>query len=270
MGEQECGGWAQKVEEEYCAAPLSCQSTTVTSPSTDVFQCNTPPRRGKTAFLGAVTVVFAVFILAAVGRATMVDASLLSTTKTPTTGNGFHHDGVSVPCDPDCDDPDAATFITYGPPGCDGTPLLVNRFFAVGDTELKEMNRLSIGCITTGGSLGMAALEGYIAAIEVLTRTEVATTQPRPLLQRPRGDDEDDEDHNGSSDNDNNVTTMVMVAMMTATTSTAERRTTTVTAPATASEAMTATTPMIATVTMKATRDDNGDDDGAGMVKATG
>ncbi|KAI0297303.1 hypothetical protein B0F90DRAFT_1740908 [Multifurca ochricompacta] len=61
-------------------------------------------------------------------------------------------------------------FVTYGPPDCDGSPVFVNRFFALGaHNELKENPaRLAIGRTGTGGSLGMAALEGYAAAIEVL------------------------------------------------------------------------------------------------------
>ncbi|KAH8994826.1 hypothetical protein EDB92DRAFT_228064 [Lactarius akahatsu] len=76
-------------------------------------------------------------------------------------------------------------FVTYGPPNCSGgTPLLVNRFFAVGaHNELKEMNRLSIGTTTTGGSLGMAALEGYAAAIEMFDSLKNGVNQKplRPL-----------------------------------------------------------------------------------------
>lgn len=61
-------------------------------------------------------------------------------------------------------------FVTYGPQDCDGSPLLVNRFFALGAVhELKDdPTKLALGRTTTGGSLGMAALEGYAAAIEVL------------------------------------------------------------------------------------------------------
>lgn len=61
-------------------------------------------------------------------------------------------------------------FITYGPQDCDGSPVFFNRFFAL-DTinELKgDPSKLAMGRTVTGGSLGMAALEGYAAAIEVL------------------------------------------------------------------------------------------------------
>ncbi|KAI9450141.1 hypothetical protein BJY52DRAFT_1304125 [Lactarius psammicola] len=75
-------------------------------------------------------------------------------------------------------------FVTYGPPDCDGSPVFVNRFFAVGvHNELKEMSRLSIGRTATGGSLGMAALEGYAAAIEMFDILKGGVNQKplRPL-----------------------------------------------------------------------------------------
>ena len=61
-------------------------------------------------------------------------------------------------------------FITYGPQDCDGSPVFFNRFFALGAlNELKDdPSKFSMGRTVTGGSLGMAALEGYAAAIEVL------------------------------------------------------------------------------------------------------
>jgi hypothetical protein len=61
-------------------------------------------------------------------------------------------------------------FITYGPQDCDGSPVFINRFFALGAiNELKDdPSKLAMGRTVTGGSLGMAALEGYAAAIEVL------------------------------------------------------------------------------------------------------
>ncbi|KAH9959667.1 hypothetical protein BC827DRAFT_1384663 [Russula dissimulans] len=60
-------------------------------------------------------------------------------------------------------------FVTYGPPDCDGSPLFINRYFALSVyNELKEdPRRLAIGRTAIGGSLGMAALEGYAAAIEM-------------------------------------------------------------------------------------------------------
>ena len=61
-------------------------------------------------------------------------------------------------------------FITYGPQDCDGSPLFFSRFCALGAiSELKDdPSKFAMGRTTTGGSLGMAALEGYAAAIEVL------------------------------------------------------------------------------------------------------
>jgi hypothetical protein len=62
-------------------------------------------------------------------------------------------------------------FITYGPQDCcDGSPVFLNRFFALSAiNELKDdPSKLAMGRTVTGGSLGMAALEGYAAAIEVL------------------------------------------------------------------------------------------------------
>lgn len=61
-------------------------------------------------------------------------------------------------------------FITYGPQDCDGSPVFLNRFFALGAlNDLKDdPSKLAMGRTVTGGSLGMAALEGYAAAIEVL------------------------------------------------------------------------------------------------------
>jgi len=61
-------------------------------------------------------------------------------------------------------------FITYGPQDCDGSPVFYNRFFALGaHNELKDdPSKFAMGRTVTGGSLGMAALEGYAAAIEVL------------------------------------------------------------------------------------------------------
>jgi hypothetical protein len=64
-------------------------------------------------------------------------------------------------------------FVTYGPQDCDGSPVFFNRFFALGAlNELKDdpnklATKLALGRTVTGGSLGMAALEGYAAAIEV-------------------------------------------------------------------------------------------------------
>ncbi|KAH9020898.1 hypothetical protein EDB85DRAFT_1895935 [Lactarius pseudohatsudake] len=157
---------------------------TVTSPSTDVFQCNTPPRRGKTD-------------------------DLLQTPhryRRPATRNGFHHGDVSVPCDPDRDDPDAAT---HDP---------VAHYFTL---PLHFRIPLNIPSdIVSGSSL---------------------TVHPI-VLQRPRGDDVDNDDHNGGSYNDNNATSMVVVAAVIATTSTAKRRTTTVTVAVTAVATTTTTT----------------------------
>ncbi|KAI9510732.1 hypothetical protein F5148DRAFT_1332188 [Russula earlei] len=75
--------------------------------------------------------------------------------------------------------------VTYGPPDCDGSPLFINRFFASGvPDELKEdPTRLAIGRTVTGGSLGMAALEGYAAAIEMFDNLKSGVNQKplRPL-----------------------------------------------------------------------------------------
>ena len=61
-------------------------------------------------------------------------------------------------------------FVTYGPQDCEASPIFVKRSFAIGTlNELKDnMTKLEIGRTATGGSLGMATLEGYAAAIEVL------------------------------------------------------------------------------------------------------
>ena len=68
-------------------------------------------------------------------------------------------------------------FVTYGPQDCDGSPVFVNRFFALGALgELKnDPSNLEMGRTVTGGSLGMAALEGYAAAIEVLVFRSIRT-----------------------------------------------------------------------------------------------
>jgi hypothetical protein len=60
-------------------------------------------------------------------------------------------------------------FITYGPQDCDGSPVFFNRFFALSAiNELKDdPSKFAMGRTATGGSLGMAALDGYAAAIEV-------------------------------------------------------------------------------------------------------
>lgn len=60
-------------------------------------------------------------------------------------------------------------FVTYGPQHCDNSPLFVKHFFALNAYDkLKDGPTLALGRTVTGGSLGMAVLEGYAAAIEVL------------------------------------------------------------------------------------------------------
>ena len=60
-------------------------------------------------------------------------------------------------------------FVTYGPQDCGISPVFFYRFFSLGSyNDLKDdPSKLSMGRTVTGGSLGMAALEGYAAAIEV-------------------------------------------------------------------------------------------------------
>ena len=59
-------------------------------------------------------------------------------------------------------------FVTYGHRG-DRVPVFFKRFFSVGaHNELKENPAIPFtGHVSTGGSEGMAALDGYAAAIEV-------------------------------------------------------------------------------------------------------
>ncbi|KAH9163599.1 hypothetical protein EDB89DRAFT_1912572 [Lactarius sanguifluus] len=186
----------------------------------------------------------------------MVDASPLSTTKTPTTSNGFHHDDVSVPCNPDCDGPDAAT---YDP----------NRRDSVSSSSF------------TVHPIVVTLHSSSIASSLIMVALAITTT-----AKPQRSDDEDDEDHNSSSNNDDNVTAVVIEAMMTlhvdgeATIDRSDRgcdgggndddddcevtmKTTITTARGNdrdGSDDRNATT--------KTTRDDNGNDDGAGMVQS--
>jgi hypothetical protein len=62
-------------------------------------------------------------------------------------------------------------FITYATADTYPTPLLARRFFAPLPLVIKELRedptKLGIGQTSSGGSRGMAALEGLVAAIEV-------------------------------------------------------------------------------------------------------
>jgi hypothetical protein len=62
-------------------------------------------------------------------------------------------------------------FVTYATADTRPSPLLCKRFFADLQPVTKEIKEepgnLGIGQTTSGGSRGMAALEGLVAAIEV-------------------------------------------------------------------------------------------------------
>lgn len=62
-------------------------------------------------------------------------------------------------------------FIAYGPANTQPSPLIEKRFFAALPTITKELrdeqHKLGIGRTSSGGSTGMAALEGLVASIEV-------------------------------------------------------------------------------------------------------
>lgn len=61
--------------------------------------------------------------------------------------------------------------MTYGTADTRPTPLLAKRFFVPVQSMTKELReepkKLGIGQTTSGGSRGMAALEGLVAALEV-------------------------------------------------------------------------------------------------------
>ena len=61
-------------------------------------------------------------------------------------------------------------FVTYATADVTPTPLLCKRFFADFQLVTKEMRespaKLGVGQTNSGGGLGMAALEGFVAAIE--------------------------------------------------------------------------------------------------------
>ena len=60
-------------------------------------------------------------------------------------------------------------FITYG---TQGTPIMCKNFFvdlmAVMAAIRDDTSKLGMGQTTCGGGMGMAALEGFVAAVEVL------------------------------------------------------------------------------------------------------
>jgi hypothetical protein len=62
-------------------------------------------------------------------------------------------------------------FVTYGTTDTRPTPLLAKRFFVPFQAVTKELreqpSNLGIGQTSSGGSGGMAALEGLVAAVEV-------------------------------------------------------------------------------------------------------
>lgn len=62
-------------------------------------------------------------------------------------------------------------FVTYGTADTRPTPLLAKRFFVPFQSVTKELreqsSNLGIGQTSSGGSRGMAALEGLVAAVEV-------------------------------------------------------------------------------------------------------
>lgn len=61
--------------------------------------------------------------------------------------------------------------VTYGTSDLHPSPILAKRYFAHPQYVYKELKedcqKLGIGRTSSGGKLGMAALEGYAAAIEV-------------------------------------------------------------------------------------------------------
>jgi hypothetical protein len=62
-------------------------------------------------------------------------------------------------------------FVTYATADMVPSPILCKRFFADPHPVTKEMKenpaKLGIGQTNSGGGMGMAALEGFVAAIEV-------------------------------------------------------------------------------------------------------
>ena len=62
-------------------------------------------------------------------------------------------------------------FISYGPANTYPSPIIAKRFFSALQVITKELRdeqqKLGIGQTSSGGSGGMAALEGLVAAIEV-------------------------------------------------------------------------------------------------------
>lgn len=62
-------------------------------------------------------------------------------------------------------------FIAYGPANAHPSPLIAKRFFTTLPTITKELrdeqHKLGIGQTSSGGTKGMAALEGLVASIEV-------------------------------------------------------------------------------------------------------
>lgn len=61
--------------------------------------------------------------------------------------------------------------MTYATADTRPTPLLSKRFFVPVQTMIKELmdesGKYGIGQTASGGSKGMAALEGFVAAVEV-------------------------------------------------------------------------------------------------------
>ena len=63
-------------------------------------------------------------------------------------------------------------FVTYGTADTRPTPLLAKRFFVPFQTQFtkelcEQAKNLGIGLTSSGGSGGMAALEGLVTAVEV-------------------------------------------------------------------------------------------------------
>jgi len=64
-------------------------------------------------------------------------------------------------------------FVSYGPPDTVPSPILCKRFFTETPFLFKEMvsedpTSLGVGVTDSGAGRGMAALDGLIAALEVL------------------------------------------------------------------------------------------------------